>query len=160
MWCRPLKRSQACCQQTQPAHAVCTATTMQKQMLNRLDSSKLKQDSKRQAFINDISSPLDALKHSSDNQDENWIVFRDTVHSAAMDSLGPMFGKHQNWFDESVEEIQGLIDKEHQKQRHTSVILAQCLVGLPIQTCNTVQKTLRDMQDCLVFCSHKRYEVF
>ena len=27
VWCRPLDKSQACCQQTQPAHLSCTATT-------------------------------------------------------------------------------------------------------------------------------------
>ena len=30
MWCRLLDRSQACCQQTQPAHSACTTTTRQK----------------------------------------------------------------------------------------------------------------------------------
>ena len=29
MWCRLLDRSQACCQQTEPAHSACTATTRQ-----------------------------------------------------------------------------------------------------------------------------------
>ena len=29
VWCRLLDRSQACCQQTQPAHSACTATTKQ-----------------------------------------------------------------------------------------------------------------------------------
>ena len=29
VWCRLLDRSQACCQQTQPAHSACTATTRQ-----------------------------------------------------------------------------------------------------------------------------------
>ena len=50
-----------------------------KKVPKRLDVSKLKQDSKRQAFINDICSCLDALEHSSEDVDESWTVFRDTV---------------------------------------------------------------------------------
>ena len=67
----------------------------------KLDVSKLKQDSKRQAFVNDLCSHLDALEHSSEDVDESWRVFRDTVHSSAMDSLGPVSRKHQDWFDEN-----------------------------------------------------------
>ena len=57
-----------------------------KQVPKRLDVSKLKQDSKRQAFVNDICSRLDALEHSSEDVYESWAVFRDSVHSSEMDS--------------------------------------------------------------------------
>ena len=77
------------------------------QVPKRLDVSKLKQDSKRQAFINDICSRLDAMELRSDDPEENWTVFRDTVHSSAMDSIGPVSRKHKDWFDENDEEIQG-----------------------------------------------------
>ena len=63
----------------------------------KLDVSKLKQDSKRQAFVNDLCSRLD--EQSSEDVDESWTVFRDIVHSSAMDSLGPVSRKHQDWFD-------------------------------------------------------------
>ena len=86
-----------------------------KKVSKRLDVSKLKQDNKRQAFINDICIRLDAKELCSDDPEENWIVFRDTVHSSAMDSLGQVFRKHQDWFDENDEEIQGLLEEEHQK---------------------------------------------
>ena len=56
-----------------------------KKVPKRLDISKQKQDSKRQAFINDIGIRLDALEHSSEDVDERWTVFRDTCHSSAMD---------------------------------------------------------------------------
>ena len=83
----------------------------------RLDVSKLKQDSKRQAFISDICSRLDAIKLHSDDPEKIWTVFRDTVHSSAMDSLGPVSRKHQDWFDENDEEIQGLLEEKHQKHK-------------------------------------------
>ena len=34
----------------------------------KLDVSKLKQDSKRRAFVNDLCSRLDALEHSSEDE--------------------------------------------------------------------------------------------
>ena len=68
-----------------------------KKVPKKLDVSKLKQDSKRQAFINDLCSRSDALEHSSEDVDESWTVFRDTVHSSAMHSLGPVSRKHQDW---------------------------------------------------------------
>ena len=88
-----------------------------KKVPKRLDVSKLKQDSKRQAFISDICSQLDAMELSSDDPEENWTVFRDTIHSSAMDSLGPVPRKHQDWFDENEEEIQGLLEEKHQKHK-------------------------------------------
>ena len=79
-------------------------------MPKKLDVSKLKQDSKRQAFVNDLCSRLDALEHSSEDVhvDESWTFFRDTVHSSAMDSPGPISRKHQDWFDKNDKEIQGI----------------------------------------------------
>ena len=42
-----------------------------KNMPKKLDISKLKQDSKRQAFVNDLCSRLDALEHSSEDVDDS-----------------------------------------------------------------------------------------
>ena len=53
----------------------------------------------------------------SDDPEENWTVFRDTVHSSAMDYLGPVFHIHQDWFDENDEEIQGLLEEKQQKHK-------------------------------------------
>ena len=88
-----------------------------KKVPKKLDVSKLKQDSKRQAFVNDLCSHLVALEHSSEDVDENWTVFRDTVHSSAMDSLEPVSRKHQDWFDENDKEIQGLLEEKHPKHK-------------------------------------------
>ena len=45
-----------------------------KKVPKKLDVSKLKQDSKRQAFINDIGIRLDALEHSSEDVNESWTI--------------------------------------------------------------------------------------
>ena len=119
-----------------------------KKVPKRLDVSKLKQDSKRQAFINDICSRLDAMELTSDDPEENWTDFRDTVHSSAMDSLGQVSRKHQDWFDENDEEIQGLLEEKHQKHRaylsDTSSVSNKVAYS---NICKTVQTRLRDMQD-------------
>ena len=72
----------------------------------------------------------------------------DTVHSSAMDSLGPVSRKHQDWFDENDKEIQGLIEEKHQKHkaylRNTSSVSSKTAYS---NICKTVQTRLRDMQD-------------
>ena len=99
----------------------------------KLDVSKLKQDSKRQAFVKDLCSRLDALEHSSEAVDESWTVFRDTVHSSAMDSLGPASRKHQDWFDEK-KKFRDSLKRNTKNTRLISEIPAQYLAKLPIQT--------------------------
>ena len=119
-----------------------------KKVPKKLGVSKLKQDSKRQAFVNDLCSRLDALEHSSEDVDESWAVFRDTVNSSAMDSLGPVSRKHQDWFDENGKEIQGLLEEKHQKHkaylRNNSSVSSKTAYS---NICKTVQTRLRDMQD-------------
>ena len=119
-----------------------------KKVAKKLDVSELNQDSKRQAFVNDLCSHLDALKHSSEDVAESWTVFRDTVHSSAMDSLGLVSRKHQDWFDENDKEIQGLLEEKHQKHkaylRNTSSVSSKTAYS---NICKTVQTRLRDMQD-------------
>ena len=82
-----------------------------------IDLSKLKQDSNRQAFTNHICRRLDALNHSSEDADENWTVFRDTSDPSATDSLGAVSRKHEDWLDDSDEEIQGVFEEKHQKHK-------------------------------------------
>ena len=116
-----------------------------KKVPKRLDVSKLKQDSKRQAFVSDTCSRLDAMELSSDDPEENWTVFRDTIHSSALDSLGPVSRKHQHWFDENDEEIQGLLEEKHEAYlRDTSSVSNKAAYS---DICKTVQTRLRDMQD-------------
>ena len=84
----------------------------------------LKQNSKKQAFINSICSRLEAMEHRSDDP---------LIHSSAMDSLGPVSRKHQDWFDENDEEIHGLLEEKHQNTKHTLVIPAQNPIRRHIQ---------------------------
>ena len=78
----------------------------------------------------------------------NWTVFRDTVHSSALDSIGPVSRKHQDWFGENDEEIHGLLEEKHQKHKaylsDTSSVSNKAAYS---DICKTVQTRLRDMQD-------------
>ena len=143
VWCRLLDRSQASCQQTQPVHSACTMTKGKK-VPKQMDFSKLKLDSKRQAFVNDLCSYSDALEHSSEDVDESWTVFRDTVHSSAMDSLGPVSPKHRDRFDENDKEIQELLEEKHKKHkvylRNTSSVSSKTAYS---NICNIVQTRLK-----------------
>ena len=141
MWCRLLDRSHTCCQQTQLAHSACTTTTRQE---GAKEIRCLQAETRQQ----EASIRLDALEHSSEDVDESWTVFRDTVHSSAMDSLGPVTRKHQDWFDENDNEIQGLLEEKHQKHkaylRNTRSVSSKTAYS---NICKTVQTRLRDMQD-------------
>ena len=84
----------------------------------------------------------------SDDPKEIWTVLRDTVHSSAMDSLGPVSRIHQDWFDKNDEEIQELLEEKHQKHKayliDTSSVSDKAAYS---NICKTVQTRLRDMQD-------------
>ena len=79
---------------------------------------------------------------------EAGVGFAIKSHSSAMDSLGPVSRKHQDWFDENDKEIQGLLEEKHQKHkaylRNTSSVSSKTAYS---NICKTVQTRLRDMQD-------------
>ena len=104
-----------------------------KKMPKKLDVSKLKQDSKRQAFVNYLCSHLDALEHSSEDVDESWTVFRGTVHSSAMGSLGPVSCTKIDLM-RMTKKFRDSLKRNPKNTRLTSEIPAQYLARLPIQT--------------------------
>ena len=88
------------------------------------------------------------MELSSDEQEGNWTVFRDTVHSSAMDSLEPVSRKHQDWFDKNDEEIQRLLEEKHQE--HKAYLSDTSSVSNKVaylNVCKTVKTRPRDMQD-------------
>ena len=99
-------------------------------------------------FTRDFNCYVDAMDLRSDDPEENWTVFRGTVHSSAMDSLGPASRRHQDWFDENDEEIQGLLEEKRQKHKaylsDTSSVSNKAAYS---NICKTVQTRLRDIQN-------------
>ena len=85
-----------------------------------------------------MCSPLDALEHSSEDVDKSWTVFRDTVLSSAMDSLGLVFRNKEN---------QGLLEEKHHKHKaYLSDTRSVSSKTAYSNICKTVQTRLRDMQ--------------
>ena len=85
----------------------------------------------RQAFVNDISNQLGAMKLSSEDPEENRTVFQKVVHSSAAATLGHPSRKHQDWFDENDKEIKLLLEEKHCLTRHIKMILALYQRRLP-----------------------------
>ena len=103
-----------------------------KNVPKKLDVSKLKQDSKRQAFVKNLCSPLDALEHSSEDVDESltetpftlqqWIPSDQYLANTKI-GLMRMAKKSRN-----------SLKRNTKNTRLTSEIPAQYLVRLLIQT--------------------------
>ena len=146
MGCRLLDRSQACCQQTQPTHSACTTTTRQE---GAKEIGCLQAETRQQeASVRQRSLQLCRCTGTQFRRCKCELeVFRDTVHSSAMDSLGPVSRKHHDWIDENDKEIQGLLEEKHQKHkaylRNTSSVSSKTAYS---NICKTVQTKLRDMQ--------------
>ena len=148
MWCRLLDKSQACCQQTQPAHSACTTTTRQegaKEIRCLQAETRQQEASIRQRPLQPFRCTGTQFRRCRWELDS---LQRHPVHSSAMDSLGPVSRKHQDWFDENDKEIQGLLEEKHQKHkaylRNTSSVSSKTAYS---NICKTVQTRLRDMQD-------------
>ena len=75
-----------------------TATAMQK---------STKKTGCLQAFVSNISGRWDATRDWFKDPREHSRVFLKTLHSSAMDTIGPTPRKHQSWFDENCKEIKG-----------------------------------------------------
>ena len=75
-----------------------------------------------------------------------------------MDSLGPVSRKHQDWFDENDEEIQGLLEEKHETLKaylsYTSSVSNKVAY---FNICKTFQTRLRDIQDS--WLSSKAHEI-
>ena len=147
MWSRLLDRSQTGCQQLN-LRIQLARRPQGKKAPTKLDVSKLNQHSKRQALITDICNHLGEVQLSSEDPEENWTVFRNAVHSLAVDTLGYSSRKQQDWFDENDEEIQVLLEEN---TRHIKLILAQFPRGQPTTTINYCKTESRaDSRTCKI----------
>ena len=68
----------------------------------------------------------------TDNVEDSWASFCDTIHATAYKTLGPTKRKHQDWFDKNKAYLS---DQSQAKQGAFSNIRS------------TVQSKLREMQD-------------
>ena len=85
---------------------------------------------------------------SSEDPEENWIVFQKLVHFSAAPTIGHPSRKQQDWFDENDEQIKLLLEEKHclhkAYQDYTSSVSKKAAFN---NICKTVQNRLRKMQD-------------
>ena len=48
------------------------------------------------------------VENPPDNITEHWNAFKETVNNAALNTLGKVKYKHQDWFDENDQSVQDL----------------------------------------------------
>eukprot|EP00058_Branchiostoma_floridae_P025635 XP_002611125.1 hypothetical protein BRAFLDRAFT_88477 [Branchiostoma floridae] len=114
----------------------------------RLNTSMLKQDSVRSTLSENLDSKLRDLDLSAKDAEANWTAFKEAVYNTALSHLGQQSRKHQDWFDENDEEIQGLLDEKQKAYRalqQDSKSAAKKAVYNAIK--NRLQAKLREMQD-------------
>jgi hypothetical protein len=79
----------------------------------RLDTAKLKKDEAVRSLVSDLNDRLVNLIFGNTSIEEEWASFGVMVYSASLENLGQLYRKHQDWFDESNEQIQIPPDEKH-----------------------------------------------
>ncbi|KAI8740130.1 cytochrome P450 2D20 [Biomphalaria glabrata] len=95
-----------------------------------------------------IENCLKSTLQTESNVDKSRQCFKEAIYSKALNILGPMERKHQDWFDENSIEIRKLLDEKHKLHK-------LCLNNPNFQSTKdaftnirkNVQKQLRQMQD-------------
>ncbi|XP_063587786.1 uncharacterized protein LOC134765037 [Penaeus indicus] len=83
----------------------------------KLNVNKLKCPQTTEELQLKLDGNLENLQPDRNNVDDYWASFRDAVHSAALEVLGPAVRRHQDWFDENDSEIHNLLEKKHRLLR-------------------------------------------
>ncbi|KAL8597031.1 hypothetical protein ACOMHN_050129 [Nucella lapillus] len=114
----------------------------------KLNITKLKCPYTVQELQLNLDNKLDNLQANHDRVEEKWASFRDAVHSAALETLGPATRHHQDWFDENDSEIHALLeDKRRLLRVHQNNPSSVAKKAAFTNMRNTVQAKLRSMQD-------------
>ncbi|KAI8791567.1 cytochrome P450 2D20 [Biomphalaria glabrata] len=116
--------------------------------LKRLNTASLADDKTKKSLADAIENCLKSTVLTESNVDKSWECFKEAIYSTALNILGPMERKHQDWFDENSTEIRKLLDEKHKLHK-------LCLNNPNSQSTKdaftnirkNVQKQLRQMQD-------------
>ena len=68
---------------------------------------------KSSSLAESVESHLHATNTSSGDVESDWSSFKEAVHTAAQETLGPSVRKHQDWFDENSADIEALRKEKH-----------------------------------------------
>ena len=83
---------------------------------------KIGKHSLRKNLVKDLDIKLLLLDLGANGAEKAWVAFRDTVHDTALTHLGLNTSKHQDWFDDSDDEIQKLLGRSVTLAEHISKI--------------------------------------
>ena len=114
----------------------------------RLNVTKLQDPEKARDFQEHMHNRLADLQLDQSSIEDQWATFRDNIHSAALECLGPATRNHQDWFDENNTEIRELLDEKHRLLRaHQNDPSNMAKKAAFTNIRSTVQARLRQMQD-------------
>ena len=105
---------------------------------------------KKQAVSTELTETLEERAQHiqiSDNVEESWESFRNTVYAAAHETLGPTKRKNQDWFDENDEKVTKLLEEKHRLHRALINNKSPSNQAAFNNIRSTVQHRLRQMQD-------------
>ena len=84
----------------------------------KLNVSKLKNSRVAEILVTGLEDRLpDTPEADGTSIEEQWTAFRDAVYTTALEHLGPVTRRNQDWFDENDEEIRALLTEKHQQYR-------------------------------------------
>ena len=124
----------------------------------RLNVKKLKVEDTKKSLMDNLEERLGKLSLDTMDVETAWASLRDTVHSTALECLGPTTRKHKDWFDENSSEIRDLLEKKHQAYRaHVDDPRNPTKKDALKRTRSAVQLKLRQLQDA--WLSNKADEI-
>ena len=115
----------------------------------KLNVNRFSDPSVKETFSDKLAQKFQAAQlDSSPDCEKRWASFRDTVYSAAEESVGHLQRKHQDWFDDNNAEIKSLLSEK--KKAHEAWIsdpnsIAKKQRFKSIQ--NLLQSKIRQMKD-------------
>ncbi|GFS20259.1 craniofacial development protein 2 [Elysia marginata] len=111
-----------------------------------LNSFQLKKHSVCEELVDSLDEKCKHIE-ITDNIEETWSRFRDTVYGAASETLSFNKRKHQDWFDENKEEITRMLEEKNRLYRAYLNDKSPSRKAALDNTRNTVQRKLREMQN-------------
>ena len=110
----------------------------------RLNVAKLKQLDIKDKVSGEFDAKLESLSLDTNDIEQDWALFKDTVYSTCQSILGPKTHQHQDWFDDNNKEIDKLLEDKnrlHLANNNPSTSTAFH------QARQTVQSRLRELKE-------------
>ena len=114
----------------------------------RVNVNKLKTEDAKKSFVETLAEHLESVKAENQTVESFWKDIRETVYSTAMECLGPISRKHQDWFDENCIEITQMMEEKRSAYKiHIEDPLSRGKKDTWKSLCSNVQAKLRQMHD-------------